>query len=124
MKRVQLAAVGWAGAGLAVALLIGLLAVEWWTTPLPASGWAAAAAYLLVSNVLLVRGLQRRRTERFGPANIVTSMRSTLVASAAIFRHSADGDNNRFRARATTSMTMMMTPPIDRSPCIAWGAAS
>lgn len=79
MKRVQLAAVGWAGAGVALVLLIGLLTVEWWMTPLPASGWAAAAAYLLVSNVLLVRGLQRRRTERFGPANIVTSMRSTLV---------------------------------------------
>lgn len=79
MKRVQLAAVGWAGAGVALVLLIGLLSVEWWMTPLPALGWAAAAAYLLVSNVLLVRGLQRRRTERFGPANIVTSMRSTLV---------------------------------------------
>ncbi|GAA4156450.1 CDP-alcohol phosphatidyltransferase family protein [Leifsonia shinshuensis] len=79
MKRVQLAAVGWAGAGLALVLLLGLLDVEWWMTPLPPVGWAAAAAYLLVSNTLLVRGLQRRRSERFGPANIVTSMRSTLV---------------------------------------------
>nr|WP_246313244.1 CDP-alcohol phosphatidyltransferase family protein [Leifsonia shinshuensis] len=56
-----------------------MLDVEWWMTPLPPVGWAAAAAYLLVSNTLLVRGLQRRRSERFGPANIVTSMRSTLV---------------------------------------------
>ncbi|CAM5473797.1 CDP-alcohol phosphatidyltransferase family protein [Leifsonia shinshuensis] len=79
MKRVQLAAVGWAGAGLALVLLLGLLDVEWWMMPLPPVGWAAAAAYLLVSNTLLVRGLQRRRSERFGPANIVTSMRSTLV---------------------------------------------
>ena len=83
MKRVQLAAVGWAGAGLALVLLIGLLSVEWWMTPLPASGWAAAVAYLLVSNTLLIRGLQRRRSERFGPANIVTSMRSTLVGVIA-----------------------------------------
>lgn len=79
MKRVQLAAVGWAGAGLALVLLLGLLDLEWWMTPLPPVGWAAAAAYLLASNTLLVRALQRRRSERFGPANIVTSMRSTLV---------------------------------------------
>jgi len=79
VKRVQLAAVGWAGAGVALVLLIGLLDVEWSTTPLPATGWVAAAAYLVVSNALLVRGLQRRRSDRFGPANIVTSMRSTLV---------------------------------------------
>ena len=44
VKRVQLAAVGWAGAGVALVLLIGLLDVEWSTTPLPATGWVAAAA--------------------------------------------------------------------------------
>lgn len=79
MKRVQLAAIGWAGAGAMVVLLAGGLALAWWMTPLPVSGWFAVVAYLVVSNALLVRGLQRRRSERFGPANVVTSMRSVLV---------------------------------------------
>ncbi|MCU1527787.1 MAG: CDP-alcohol phosphatidyltransferase family protein [Frondihabitans sp.] len=42
-------------------------------------GWMAAIAYLLMSNVLLVRGLRRRHSTRFGPANLVTAVRSTLV---------------------------------------------
>lgn len=79
MKRVQLAAIGWAGAGAIVVLLAGGLELVWWMTPLPASGWFAVVAYLAVSNALLVRGLQRRRAERFGPANMVTSVRSALV---------------------------------------------
>lgn len=79
MKRVQLAAVGWAGAGVALVLLVVVLALQWGMAALPASGWVVAVAYLAVSNALLVRGLQRRRAERFGPANVVTSMRSTLV---------------------------------------------
>ncbi len=62
-----------------VVLLAGVLELAWWTMPLPASGWIAVVAYLAVSNALLVRGLQRRRSERFGPANMVTSMRSALV---------------------------------------------
>lgn len=79
MKRVQLVAVGWVGAGIALVLLVVLLEVQWSLVPLPVSGWAAAVAYLMVSNALLVRGLERHRTTRFGPANVVTSMRSTLV---------------------------------------------
>ncbi|MCI0157969.1 CDP-alcohol phosphatidyltransferase family protein [Leifsonia shinshuensis] len=62
-----------------VVLLAGVLGAAWWTMPLPASGWLAVVAYLAVSNALLIRGLQRRRSERFGPANMVTSMRSALV---------------------------------------------
>ncbi len=83
MKRVQLAAIGWAGAGAVVVLLTGVLELVWWMMPLPASGWLVVVAYLAVSNALLVRGLQRRRSERFGPANVVTSMRSALVGVIA-----------------------------------------
>ena len=79
MKRVQLAAIGSALAGLAIVLLLGVLTAQW-TFPVPASGWMATLAYLLVSNALLVRGLRRRRSVRFGPANVITAIRSTLVA--------------------------------------------
>jgi phosphatidylglycerophosphate synthase len=50
-----------------------------WLPPLPATGWLVALCYLLVSNALLLRGLQRRRAISFGEANLVTSIRSTLV---------------------------------------------
>ena len=46
---------------------------------LSAAGWIAGLVYLVVSNVLLARGLRRHRTVRFGPANIATATRSTLV---------------------------------------------
>jgi phosphatidylglycerophosphate synthase len=42
-------------------------------------GLFAALSYLLVSTVLLLRGLGRASVLRFGPANVVTSVRSTLV---------------------------------------------
>lgn len=73
MTRVQLAPIGSALAGAAAVALL------WVLVPLPAIGWMAALAYLLVSNALLARGLKRRHTTRFGAANIVTSIRSTLV---------------------------------------------
>jgi phosphatidylglycerophosphate synthase len=79
VKRVQLAAIGWAAAGAVLVALTGTIGLQWWTMPLPATGWSAMIAYLIVSNALLVRGLRRRRSERFGPANMVTSMRSALV---------------------------------------------
>jgi phosphatidylglycerophosphate synthase len=40
---------------------------------------AGTLGYLLISNLLLLRGLRRRRATRFGPANVVTAVRSTLV---------------------------------------------
>jgi phosphatidylglycerophosphate synthase len=40
-------------------------------------------AYLVVSNVLLITGLRRRSMRRLGPANVVTSTRSTLVGIIA-----------------------------------------
>lgn len=39
----------------------------------------AALSYLVASNILLVRGLRKRPGTRFGQANIVTAVRSTLV---------------------------------------------
>lgn len=39
----------------------------------------SSVAYLLISNALLLRGLRLRGTVRFGPANAVTAVRSTLV---------------------------------------------
>jgi phosphatidylglycerophosphate synthase len=43
------------------------------------SGWITGIAYLVVSNVLLARGLRRRRMPHFGWANAVTAARSSLV---------------------------------------------
>src|SRR5579875_158357 len=82
MKRVQLHAVGWAGAGavaVALGVLVAGLALQWQSDALPPTGWLVAFGYLAVSNALLVAALRRRGTERFGPANAVTSVRSTLV---------------------------------------------
>ncbi|WP_426516129.1 CDP-alcohol phosphatidyltransferase family protein [Diaminobutyricibacter sp. McL0618] len=73
MTRVQLAPIGSALAGTVTVALV------WAIIPLPAIGWPAALAYMLVSNALLLRGLQRRNANRFGAANIVTAVRSTLV---------------------------------------------
>jgi Phosphatidylglycerophosphate synthase len=77
--RVQLEAVGWAFAGAAFVVIAGVLAGQRGMVPLPPSGWLATLAYILISNAMLIRGLQRRRSVRFGPANIITATRSTLV---------------------------------------------
>jgi phosphatidylglycerophosphate synthase len=57
-------------AGLAVIAAFGALS---------AGGWVAGLLYLVASNLLLARGLRRGGAIRFGPANIATSARSTLV---------------------------------------------
>jgi phosphatidylglycerophosphate synthase len=44
-------------------------------------GCASALGYLLISTVLLLRGVKRRRMPRFGPANMVTAVRSILVGA-------------------------------------------
>jgi phosphatidylglycerophosphate synthase len=72
--EVQLAPVGWAAAGAAGVAAIS--AVD----QLPAVGWFAALAYVIVSNALLLHGLRRRGAGRFGWANVVTATRSALVA--------------------------------------------
>lgn len=57
---------------------LGLVAVDR-LSPLTAAGWAAGFVYLVASNALLARGLQRRGMTRFGWANGATATRSTLV---------------------------------------------
>jgi phosphatidylglycerophosphate synthase len=64
----------WSVAGGAVGL-IALASADGLST----FGWIAGLLYLGVSNVLLTRGLRRRGATRFGPANIATAARSTLV---------------------------------------------
>lgn len=74
ISEVELAPIGLAGLGAA-----GVTAI-WAVDGLPAIGWTAALAYLVVSNALLLVGLRRRHTPRLGWANVVTATRSTLVA--------------------------------------------
>lgn len=57
---------------------VGLIALTA-TDGLSTFGWIAGLLYLGVSNALLARGLRRRGATRFGPANIATATRSTLV---------------------------------------------
>jgi phosphatidylglycerophosphate synthase len=73
MKKVQRAPIALAGLGVAGVAVIGVV------YGLPAIGWVAALAYLLICTVLLLVALQRRRTPRFGWANVITATRSALV---------------------------------------------
>ncbi len=78
--RVQFAPISFAIAGaIAVTLLAGV-AVYSRHSWLPAVGWVAAIGYLVISSILILRGLRRAGTARFGAANVVTAARSTLVA--------------------------------------------
>ena len=79
MRRVQSAPIYSAIAGTAAATFLGLAAGPWHGSWVPAVGWVVALGYLVISNALLLRGLQRRNSTRFGPANMVTAARSTLV---------------------------------------------
>lgn len=73
MSKVQSLPWWWAAGGAIALLGVGML------VPLGVVGWTAGLAYLVVSSVLLSRGLARRRATRFGPANAVTATRSMLV---------------------------------------------
>jgi phosphatidylglycerophosphate synthase len=79
MTRVQFAPISFAAAGAAVVTTLGVVAVYWNQSWVPGVGWLAALSYLVISNVLLLRGLQQRQATRFGPANVITAVRSTLV---------------------------------------------
>jgi phosphatidylglycerophosphate synthase len=73
MTKVQWTPWAWAGAG-----CLALFAVHA-VVPLTAAGWIAGLAYLVVSSALLSRALGRHAATWFGPANAVTTLRSTLV---------------------------------------------
>jgi len=73
VQKVHLAPL-WSVAGGAV----GVIALAT-TEGLSTFGWIAGLLYLGVSNALLTRGLRLRGATRFGPANIATAARSTLV---------------------------------------------
>ncbi|WP_431198022.1 CDP-alcohol phosphatidyltransferase family protein [Leifsonia xyli] len=78
MRTVQREAIGWAALwGILVLPLAALAAGGVSSVPLMA--WLTAVAYLVVTTLLLMRGLRRHGAVRFGPANAVTSLRSTLV---------------------------------------------
>ncbi|MCU1471504.1 MAG: CDP-alcohol phosphatidyltransferase family protein [Glaciihabitans sp.] len=79
MTRVQLAPISSAVAGAVVVTLLGVVALHWHQLWVPAVGWLAALGYLMISNALLLRGVQQRQITRFGAANVVTAVRSTLV---------------------------------------------
>ncbi len=79
MASVQFAPISSAVAGAVAVTVLGVAAVHWHQSWVPAVGWLAALGYLLISNALLLRGLRKRHTTRFGPANVVTAVRSTLV---------------------------------------------
>lgn len=73
MRKVQLLPWLWVAAGLVALLLLGA------AVPLSPVGWVSAASYLILSTLLLSRGLRRRGSTRFGAANAVTATRSVLV---------------------------------------------
>ncbi|MET0828227.1 MAG: CDP-alcohol phosphatidyltransferase family protein [Microbacterium sp.] len=73
MQKVHLAPLWSVAVGIVGLAAIGLFGV------LSVAGWCAGLLYLGGSNVVLTRGLRRRETARFGPANAVTAVRSTLV---------------------------------------------
>lgn len=79
MKRVQLALIGATVAGVAAVAVLLVRAPNGWPATLPELGCLATFAYLVVSNVLLLRGLRRRQSTSFGAANVVTAIRSTFI---------------------------------------------
>ncbi len=77
MMKVQLAPI------LSAVFCAAGVAAIWADYRLPAIGGAAALAYLVICNLLLLAGLRRRRALRFGWANVVTAARSALVGIIA-----------------------------------------
>jgi len=73
VQKVHLAPLWSVFAGAVGLAAIGLFSV------LSVTGWCAGLLYLGGSNILLARGLRGSETLRFGPANAVTAVRSSLV---------------------------------------------
>ncbi len=79
MTRVQIVPISIAVGGAIGASLLGAAATRSLSPWIAAVGWLVALSYLAASNIVLVRGLGKRRVTRFGPANVVTAVRSSLV---------------------------------------------
>lgn len=79
MERVHFEAIGWSAGGAALALAGQALPVATGAAVPSVAGWAALVAYLIVAFALLFRGLVRSGAARFGAANAVTALRSSLV---------------------------------------------
>lgn len=79
MTRVQFVPIFIAVGGAFTVSLLGAAATRLFPSWIAATGWLAALSYLVVSNIVLVRGLRKRRVTRFGQANVVTAVRSSLV---------------------------------------------
>ncbi len=79
MTRVQFVPIFIAVGGAIVVSLLGAAATRLFSSWIAAVGWLAALSYLAASNIVLVHGLRKRRVTRFGQANVVTAVRSSLV---------------------------------------------
>jgi len=79
VSTVHIAPISSVAVGAAAAAALGALAMSIHPAWQPVVGWCAAVGYLVISNGLLVRGLRRSRAARFGQANAVTAVRSTIV---------------------------------------------
>ena len=79
MTRVQFVPIFIGVGGAIVVSLLGAAAAWSFSPSIAAVGWFSALSYLVASNIVLVRGLRKRRVTRFGQANVVTAVRSTLV---------------------------------------------
>jgi len=81
MTRVQSAPISIAVAGAVVGSVLLVIAAPSLETAV--LGCLALVVYLAISSVLVVRGLLTRGAARFGPANVVTAVRSSLVGVCA-----------------------------------------
>ncbi|MDH6237087.1 CDP-alcohol phosphatidyltransferase family protein [Cryobacterium sp. CG_9.6] len=79
MPRIHVVPIYLAVGGAIVVSLLGAAATRSLPSWIVVVGWVATLSYLVVSNILLVRGLRKRAVTRFGQANIVTAVRSTMV---------------------------------------------
>jgi len=82
VRTVQREAIGWAALWGILVLPLAALAAGG-VSSVPMTAWLTAVAYLVVTTLLLMRGLRRHGAVHFGPANAVTSLRSTIVGLIA-----------------------------------------
>jgi len=80
MTRVQSAPISIAAAGAVVGGALLVIATSSHAVWAVSVGCVVLLGYLAIANILIVRGLRAGRVTRFGPANVVTAVRSSLVA--------------------------------------------